>query len=482
MDIRTKLVFALVSVAVGSMLAFGAFTYRAVEDDVTELRLNQLEGMARFQADAVGRIVVGWYDRVGLIAGRAALAESLDRYLTSHEPGGERAIDRVLLNAIGASTIIRELRVLDQQGEEVRRITRPGSSPLGTTPLPAIAPTSGVEYAGVRFEGESAPTVRLVAPIRLAGRSVGSLHAFLSTEEISALSARYEGLGDSGETLVILPDEGVLRTLHPVRFPTDGGRSPGQLVAWDGVAAEVTEAERVPRILTDYRGEEVWASAGDVPETPWTVVVKIDAAEQGAPLAEVRRDMISVAITLAAFAILFGFLLGFRFAQPIHLLAETAKHLGVGDLTARTDIGHREDEVGLLAKTFDEMADALESQVELLSEFRRFFDVSLDMLCIASTDGYFKRVNPAFVRELGWPEEELLSRPFLSFVHPDDVGATEEEVMKLAEGRPTIRFTNRFLCMDGSFKRLRWNSYSDPHTGRLYAIARVRSPAQEDDL
>ena len=203
-------------------------------------------------------------------------------------------------------------------------------------------------------------------------------------------------------------------------------------------------------------------------------MVKIDEEEQALPILEFRADMTQLAVTLAAFAILVGTFLGIRFAQPIHSLAETAAKIAGGDLEARSGV-KQEDEVGLLARTFDQMAESLEEQVQLLSEFRRFFDVSIDMLCIASTDGYFKKVNQAFVRELGWSEEELLSRPFISMVHEDDIRATQREILKLAGGTPTIRFTNRYLCKDGSYKRVRWNAYPEPETGRLYAIARVRS-------
>ncbi len=55
------------------------------------------------------------------------------------------------------------------------------------------------------------------------------------------------------------------------------------------------------------------------------------------------------------------------------------------------------------------------------SELEQFFDLALDLLCIAGFDGYFKRVNPAYVRALGYPGWELLSRPFFEFMHPDDV-------------------------------------------------------------
>jgi PAS domain S-box-containing protein len=64
-----------------------------------------------------------------------------------------------------------------------------------------------------------------------------------------------------------------------------------------------------------------------------------------------------------------------------------------------------------------EPPSALHSQ----SELEQFFDLALDLLCIVGSDVYFKRVNPAYVRNLGYPGWELLSRPFFEFVHPDDV-------------------------------------------------------------
>ena len=139
-------------------------------------------------------------------------------------------------------------------------------------------------------------------------------------------------------------------------------------------------------------------------------------------------------------------------------------------MSARAVVG-REDEVGLLARTFNEMADELEQRMTLLHEYRRFFDVSVDMLCIAGTDGYFKRTNPAFEKTLGWSTEQLLSRPFFDLVHPDDIESTQREVEKLAQGITTLSFENRFRCSDGSYKRLVWTSYPEPDTGLLYAIA-----------
>ncbi len=101
-----------------------------------------------------------------------------------------------------------------------------------------------------------------------------------------------------------------------------------------------------------------------------------------------------------------------------------------------------------------------------------FFNISLDLLCIAHADGYFKRLNPAFPRTLGYSERELLERPFISFVHPDDLEATQAVVAGLAQGIPSVSFNNRYRCQDGSYISLRWMASSDPATGTLYATAR----------
>ena len=82
----------------------------------------------------------------------------------------------------------------------------------------------------------------------------------------------------------------------------------------------------------------------------------------------------------------------------------------------------------------------------------RFFALSLDLLCIAGLDGYFKAVNPAFTQTVGYTREELLAVPFVEFVHPDDREATAAVLAELAAGQPTVFFQNRYRCKDGSYR------------------------------
>ena len=102
----------------------------------------------------------------------------------------------------------------------------------------------------------------------------------------------------------------------------------------------------------------------------------------------------------------------------------------------------------------------------------RFLNLSLDMFCTAGFDGFFKTLNPAFARTLGFSAEELLEKPYLEFVHPDDRKATSNESGRLQHGETTFAFENRYLCKDGTYKWILWNAVSVPNQSLIYAVGR----------
>ncbi len=131
------------------------------------------------------------------------------------------------------------------------------------------------------------------------------------------------------------------------------------------------------------------------------------------------------------------------------------------------DASNRVFAVGTIAT---DITERINSQ-KMLVAGNTFFNLSRDMLIISS-DNTFLKVNPATTFILGYSEEELLGKPFMSFVYAKDIDSTLTEVTKLQSGAITENFENRFVCKDGSLKWLSWTTYPDVKTGLLYAVAR----------
>jgi len=118
------------------------------------------------------------------------------------------------------------------------------------------------------------------------------------------------------------------------------------------------------------------------------------------------------------------------------------------------------------------VVDARELEQDPAKFGYRFFDLGLDMFCVAGLDGLLLKVNAAFESTLGYSAQELLQKPFLKFVHPEDAEATKGELEKLERGSLVLHFENRYRCKDGSYKWLAWKAVPFTTERLVYAVAR----------
>lgn len=135
------------------------------------------------------------------------------------------------------------------------------------------------------------------------------------------------------------------------------------------------------------------------------------------------------------------------------------------------------DSQGLPSQLFGTVVDITkrkqaEDELKISTEdLESFFNLSAYMVCIASPEGYFLKVSPAFTETLGFSEKELFAKPFVDLVHPDQKEITIKTLEFLRRGMPITRHLNRYICKDGSYKWLEWTARSFVDGGNIYAIA-----------
>ena len=306
---------------------------------------------------------------------------------------------------------------------------------------------TGLPYVSEAFQGRgfgNAPIVAVSAPILGVKREFrGVVEGSLNLQALRRFSSVYRR--NEGAEIVIADSSG------RVLWATEGsGYQPlGDVSALAGLArpAEVVKA--------DLDGETWLLASARSRSRSWLVVVR-------RPWREVRGALVS-SYVLVALGVLGAVGLSAVLARVI--LAWASRPL------------RREEEVlkqhaAELARVNDALKAEIEERARAEGERDQFFDMSLEMLCIAGTDGYFKELNSAWERTLGWTIEELKARPFVEFVHPDDRDTTAVERQRLRMGSSVIDFENRYQTKDGGYRWLSWRSSPEPERGLIYAVAR----------
>ena len=401
--------------------------------------------------------------------------------------------DRILSGLLDRQSAIRWIALLnaeEQVAAQASRLPPPGLETL-LDRLPAAARLGGRDreqrVGNVYFDPVTRePLVILAVPVTdPLGDWRGSLVAEVNLKFMWTLVEQLR-VGDRGcayvvdrqgqliafdDTVRVLRGESV-RQLDSVRefLTTSGGPASPRVQAYRGI-----------------RGEAVLGTYAEVGQPDWAVVTELPRGEayQGV-LAEAAVFLAIILIT-SALAGLLGVSFARRVAVPLVHLTETAKRIAAGERELRAPVSGPQEVAGL-AEAFNSMTGQVQQSVTNLEaqitevkqaeaalqakteELDRYFTNALDLLCVADTNGRFRRVNPQWEEVLGYPLAELDGRSFLDFVHPEDVAATMEAISHLDAQQPVLNFVNRYRARDGSYRWIEWRS--SPRGKLIYAAAR----------
>jgi PAS domain S-box-containing protein len=212
------------------------------------------------------------------------------------------------------------------------------------------------------------------------------------------------------------------------------------LLDTNGILLEAnrTALEAIATNPNDVIGQEFWA-------TPWWTH------------SPDLQHQLQQAVSQAATGVLVRF-------EAKHFLADGSH------ITVDFSLSPIKDETGKVVMLIPEGRD-ISDRKQLERERERFLALGSDLQVIANPNGYFQWVNPTFEPILGWTTEEMTSRAWIEFVHPDDINPSIAEVTSLFDGNKTIGFENRYRHKDGSYRWLSWKAQSYSQEQVIYAVA-----------
>jgi len=264
----------------------------------------------------------------------------------------------------------------------------------------------------------------------------------MATYSVEALAAKFASIDRGGwQGFIIVDGNGVVAA-----SPNVAAQSEPANISLSGLVGKALHGEEGSGKVT-IDGENSFVGYAPIPKLGWAALYQRPESEALAPAMRLKTR--------------------FRNMSSYLLLI----YLGTAMFTA-LQIRRQ----SRLARANQALARELEKQIievrRSREEVDKYFMLSLDPLCIAGFDGYFKRVNPVWEKVLGWTPQELTSRPFTAFIHPDDRARTAVIAEKLAQGQDAVRFENRYLCKDGSFRWFMWNATTSLEDQVIFATAR----------
>ena len=205
----------------------------------------------------------------------------------------------------------------------------------------------------------------------------------------------------------------------------------------------------------------------------WLIVVAVPKSEFAPQIKTNFQITLFLYLLAMALVIYLGMLISQWITKPIYKLLKAAQNHLINQVN--------EEDLHSCLKIveFKEIEDLVRYFIQinqhLKDNFResdRFFDISLDLLVIFGTDGYFKKLNSSWSKILGYTTEELLTVPYIEFVHPEDRDITLVEVQSITDDAQAIKFQNRYRTKDGSYRWLVWNNVPFLTENLIYAVVR----------
>ena len=361
MKINTKLKFIFLLISLVPLAVISILSYLIAKKSLAQQVHNQLESVAAIQKNRLESIVDQNLERLVLVSSRTQLRLSLENFIRYPKSEYQDKINRILLDARSSISSFRDISVLTIDGKIVASTDK---EIIGTKHSDKDSFIRGQKEnsADILFLDEDQNLrVYLSGPLLLKNKLLGVIVIESDVENIVSLVKDYSGLAETGETLLAKRDaKGDALFLTPLRFDQHAALS--RTVPKNDLNDPMTQAliKNVRFFIdaVDYRKEPVLAATQYIRKTDWGLVVKIDKDEAFAPIIQLRNLLVLIIFVTSIIVILTSLYIARSITRPITNLTRVASRISEGDLSRRVEVTST-DEIGILAKAFNQMAENL---------------------------------------------------------------------------------------------------------------------------
>ncbi len=425
MSIRTKLTILFVALASIPLLFLGLLSLSNFERSLTQEALNRLEAVSLLQKERVIDFLNNNTERVAAMTSRVQLRIELDRYIKEKNTESLQEMQRILSAARQESTHEQTITLVGLDGTVIASTDAHtiGGMYWEKTVLDAGQTMDMVMVFSTDAAGGK--RLHLAGPLVLESSLLGIVVIESGIDRLTDLFASYAGLGQTGEILLARRNEaGHALLLSPLRL--DPNAALVRTVDSTDTAEPITRAlarwEGTQRDTVDYRNIPVFSSTAYIEGADWGLVAKIDREEILAPVYTLRRSILALLGTVVGFCSILAYLIAKNFSDPIERLALAAQDIADGQFVDQSalHIGSR-DEIGMLARSFETMADKLKiryreleaivsQRTQDLQKFKLAVEGASDHIVITDASGTILYANPAVSRLTGFSSAEVIGK------------------------------------------------------------------------
>lgn len=356
LKIRQKLTMLLLFIGIVPTLLLSAIAYVNIRNQLASTNEQQLSDLAAKQSQKINTLLQGRQEEVSQLANLYNLQTAISAYYASgaKDPQTiaavlrERKADMPGVQAIYLSDTAKAVIASTVSGQKEQKLDINFATKAGQQNSIAV----GVDPQ------DNTEKLYVATLVNVNQKAIGTLTLVFGLDDIVATVHDYTGLGETGETVLARADRGHEISIFPLRFNEQGNVNLDNLQL-SGNLGHTYSAVR------DYRGQEVLVSAQPIAPADWILATKLDRAEAFAPIDQLRNTLLIVVLGSSAVIIAIALVFTRFFTGPIITLTEKTRNVILGNFNQRIDV-KSEDEVGVLAVTFNAMTEKLAKSYQAL--------------------------------------------------------------------------------------------------------------------